>query len=80
MTETCTSKQNEIIRYIYNETSSSENVVIEESITKEEDYLDFYLGCLEIKDSLTKLKYSPSDKTITNILNFSKNYRPTILS
>jgi hypothetical protein len=80
MTKTCTSTQNEIVRYLYNETSSSENVFIETSLLINTEFLDFYLECNDIKDELAKIALSPKDKTITNILNFSKNYKPTMLS
>jgi hypothetical protein len=80
MTKTCTSTQNEIIRYVYNETSSSENVFIEESIIGDDELLNFYLDCIQIKDDFTKIKLLPKDKTINNILEYSKNFRPTIFS
>jgi hypothetical protein len=80
MTKTCTSTQNEIIRYVYNETSASENVLIEKSISSDEEMLNFYLECIYIKEDLHLIVLSPKDKTINNILDFSKNYEPTIYS
>ena len=80
MTKTCTSTQNEIIRYVYNETSSSENVFIEKSIIGDDELLNFYLDCIEIKDDFNKIKLYPKDKTINSILEYSKNFRPTIFS
>jgi hypothetical protein len=78
MTQTCTSTQNEIIRYIYNETSSSENVIIESSLIYDNDLLDFYLDCLELKEEMNQINLSPKLSTVQNILNFSKNFRPAI--
>ena len=80
MTKTCTSTQNEIIRYVYNETSASENVLIENSISCDEEMLNFYLECIYIKEDLNLIVLSPKDKTVNNILDFSKNYEPTIYS
>lgn len=80
MTKTCTSTQNEIIRYVYNETSASENVLIEKSISSDEEMLNFYLECIFIKEDLNLIVLSPKDRTINNILDFSKNYEPTIYS
>lgn len=80
MTKTCTSTQNEIIRYVYNETSASENVLIEKSISSDEEMLNFYLECIYIKEDLNLIVLSPKDKTINNILDFSKKYEPTIYS
>jgi hypothetical protein len=78
MTQTCTSTQNEIIRYIYNETSSSENVIIESSLIYDNDLLDFYLDCLELKEEMNQINLSPKTSTVQNILNFSKSFRPAI--
>ncbi|HLO46745.1 MAG TPA: hypothetical protein VK175_20545 [Leadbetterella sp.] len=78
MTQTCTSTQNEIIRYIYNETSSSENVIIESSLIYDNDLLDFYLDCLELKEEMNQINLSPKASTVQNILNFSKSFRPAI--
>lgn len=78
MTQTCTSTQNEIVRYIYNETSSSENVLIETSLIYDNELLDFYLDCLELKEEMNQIELSPKDTSIQNILNFSKNFRPAI--
>jgi hypothetical protein len=80
MTQTCTSTQNEILRYVYNETSSSENVFIENSIAKSNELLDYYLDCLEIKKNLSSVVLYPKDSTLNNILEYSKNFRPTIYS
>jgi hypothetical protein len=78
MTQTCTSTQNEIIRYIYNETSSSENVIIETSLVYDNDLLEFYLDCLELKEEMNQINLSPKTSTVQNILNFSKSFRPAI--
>jgi hypothetical protein len=80
MTKTCTSTQNEIIRYIFNETSDSENVFIENCIIKDEELLNFYLECLEIREDLNKIELQPKEKSIINILEYSKNFKPTIFS
>jgi len=78
MTQTCTSTQNEILRYIYGETSSSENVFIEQSILSDNELLDYYLDCLELKEDMDKISLSPKESTIQNIMNFSKSFRPVI--
>jgi hypothetical protein len=78
MTQTCTSTQNEILRYIYGETSSSENVFIVQSILSDNELLDYYLDCLELKEDMDKISLSPKESTIQNIMNFSKSFRPVI--
>lgn len=78
MTQTFTSTQNDIIRYIYNETSNSENVLIEESLLIDTEVLDFYLDCLTIKTDLNKIKLQPRQSTVNNILMYSQNYKTAI--
>jgi len=78
MTQTSTSTQNDVIRYLYNETSNKENTFIEEALLYDRELFDFYLDCADIKTGMDKIELSPSDRAIDNILNFSKNYQPKI--
>lgn len=78
MTQTCTSTQNDVIRYVYNETTPSENLIIEESILQDNDLLGFYLNCIDLKEGMNKVKISPSEKSINKILEFSRSYQPVI--
>ncbi len=76
MTQTCTSTQNEIIRYIYNETSTSENLMIEEWIATDSESLNFYLDCIQLKEEMNQIVLSPKEITLDRILNYSRNYKP----
>ena len=76
MTQTFTSTQNEIIRYVYNETSPSESLLIEECIAADTENLDFYLDCLQLKEEMDQIILVPKDITLERILNYSKNYKP----
>ncbi|MCY1376330.1 hypothetical protein D9M69_638120 [compost metagenome] len=76
MTQTFTSTQNEIIRYVYNETSPSENLLIEEWISGDTENLDFYLDCLQLKEEMDQIVLVPKDITLERILTYSKNYKP----
>ncbi|WP_337044706.1 hypothetical protein [Emticicia sp. 17c] len=78
MIQTFTNTQNDVIRYLYNETSSQENAFIEDALLQDAEILDFYLDCADIKTGLDKIQLSPSDKAIDNILNYSRNYQPKI--
>lgn len=78
MTQTFTSTQNDVIRYLYNETSNQENSYIEDALLYEKDMLDFYLDCADLKSGLDKVQLSPSDRAIETILNYSRNYKPKI--
>ena len=42
------------------------------------DLLDFYLDCIEIKEEMNQINLSPRESTIQNILNFSKSFWPAI--
>ena len=76
MIQTFTNTQDDVIRYLYNETSNQENSLIEESLLQDGDLLDFYLDCADIMTGLDKIQLSPSDRAIDKILSFSRNYQP----
>jgi len=76
MIQTFTNTQDDVIRYLYNETSNQENQLIEEALLHDYDLLDFYLDCADIKTGLDKVQLSPSDRAIDKILDFSINYQP----
>lgn len=78
MTQTFTSTQNEIIRYVYNETSHSENTWIENQLVSDTESLDFYLDCLFLKEELNKISLSPKQNTLDSIFEYSRNYKPAI--
>jgi hypothetical protein len=78
MTQTFTSTQNEIIRYVYHETTPSENLVIEEQIAGDMDSLDFYLDCLELKEEMDDIQLLPKDITLERIFSYSRNYKPAV--
>ncbi len=75
MIQTCTSTQNEIIRYVYNETSAFENLLIERLISSDDENLEFYLDCLDIKNGLNKISLSPKQFTLDRIMDFSRMYK-----
>ncbi len=78
MTQTFTSTQNDVIRYLYNETSNQENSLVEEALLFDKDLLDFYLDCADLKTGMDKIQLSPSDSAIERILSYSRNYEPKI--
>ncbi len=76
MTQTFTTPLNDVVRYLYNETSEDENAAIEESLIKDVHLLDFYLDGLSLKSDLDKIRLEPSERSIQAILAFSRNYEP----
>lgn len=78
MTQTFTSTQNDVVRYLYNETSNQENILVEEALLFDKDLLSFYLDCADLKSGMDKVQLSPSDSAIERILSYSRNYKPKI--
>lgn len=78
MTQTFTSTQNDVVRYLYNETSIQENSLVEEALLFDRDLLDFYLDCADLKSGMDKIQLSPSESAIERILSYSRNYKPKI--
>ncbi|MFN4147520.1 MAG: hypothetical protein ACK4GN_16965 [Runella sp.] len=65
----------DVIRYVYEETTDNENTLIEEALMGDQDLLDFYLDTLELKSLMNKIERNPPQRVITNILAYSQNYR-----
>lgn len=76
MTKTFT--PNDVLRYLYKETSSVENVEIEEALLVSSELLDQYVQLTSIKEQLDKVRKSPSDRTIEAILEYSKSQDPIL--
>lgn len=64
--------QLDLIRYIYRETSTVENVEIVEALSEDpllmEEYRELYQGYLQ----LPKAKFSPKPSALQNILSYSE--------
>ncbi len=78
MTQTFTSTQNDVVRYLYNETSIRDKALVEEALLVEHGLLDFYLDCADLKTGMDKIQLSPSDSAIERILSYSRDYKPKI--
>ena len=65
---------NDVIRYVYEETTVEENLLIEDALVTEPDLMTFYLDILEVKLLMNKIERQPSDRAVQNILNYSKSY------
>lgn len=76
MTQTFTLIHDDVIRYLYNETSTTENEYIEEELLLDNNLLDFYLDCLNLKSGLNEIRLEPSQQVVNRILSFSANYKP----
>jgi len=68
-----TSTHNEIIRYLYDETTEEENGNINNDLIFNEETRNFYHELASVKDSLNRSFKGPKQRTIDNILNYSKS-------
>jgi hypothetical protein len=73
-----TSTHNEIIRFLYEETTEDESEQIKNDLIFNEEARNTYYELASVKKSLNKGFKAPSKRTIDNILNYSKslNLRP----
>jgi len=64
---------NDLVQYLYQETSSEHNELIEKSLT---DDLDLQNECKKLESTINELQslsYSPSQSTIDKILNYARS-------
>jgi hypothetical protein len=74
MTQIFTLNQNDVVRYLYNETTPQENERIVEALLFDSELLEFYLESVETKQGLDKVMLTPPKRVIDNILAYSKKY------
>ncbi|NMM47074.1 hypothetical protein [Marinigracilibium pacificum] len=65
----------DVIKYVYKECNQEEQKDIEEAMLSDEKLKETYQYIINLKDDLDKAEMSPSNKTINNILEYSKNYK-----
>ena len=66
--------QNDVLRYIYNETSEDENIEIEKALLIQVPLRDFYSDMIEVKLQLDKLEVVAPQRVVNKILEYSKSY------
>lgn len=65
--------QIDVLRYVYNETNTEMDEKIHQEILTNEDVADEFVQISGAKALLDKCKYSASEKTLQNILAYSKS-------
>lgn len=63
----------DIIRYVYEETTGEENALIEDALMSEPTLMTFYLDALELKCLMNKIERHPSERAVQNILDYSRS-------
>ncbi|QDK82972.1 hypothetical protein EXU85_31940 [Spirosoma sp. KCTC 42546] len=66
--------QDDVIRYVYEETSPEENLLIEDALMSEPDLMTFFLEALELRALMNKIERQPRKTTVQTILNYSKHH------
>ena len=64
--------QDDVIRYVYEETSPEENLLIEDALMSEPDLMTFFLEALELRALMNRIERQPRRNTVQSILNYSK--------
>lgn len=65
--------QDDVIRYVYEETSGSEREEIKQAILCDSELQDLYKELVAIKTQLDESMKTPSDKVTESILSYSKS-------
>jgi hypothetical protein len=65
----------DVIRYVYEETTEEENLLIEDALIGDQELLEFYLDALEMKSLMNKIERTPSNSVVSSILAYSQNYK-----
>ena len=71
MTKTFT--HDDVIRYLYNETSDEEKKELEQALICDNQLLDKYKELSGVVRKIEEATVDPSEKTIESILNYSKS-------
>ena len=66
--------QDELVRYIYKETTNEENIEIEKALLFDEQLADEYAELSDVVRSIDQSQKEPSDRVIDKILSYSKSY------
>jgi hypothetical protein len=73
MTKTIT--RDDVLRYIYNETSLEENLAIEKQLIVNSVLMDFYRGTNETVKRIQDLNLEPSETSTNKILEYSDSLK-----
>lgn len=71
MTKTFT--QNDVIRYIYQETTADENLEIQQAMLFDSELANAYKILKQTIEALNEISLQPSDKSIEHVLTYSKS-------
>ncbi|GAA4436028.1 hypothetical protein GCM10023091_13380 [Ravibacter arvi] len=61
----------DVVRYVYSETTLEENEQIAVALTCDDDLMSFYLDTLELRTQLNRISYQPSQSFNQRIMAYS---------
>lgn len=70
---TKTSTQNDLIRFLYDETRKEESEQLKQDLLLDNELLEEFNQFVTVKRALGELSYEPSKDSINNILDYSKS-------
>ncbi|KAB7732927.1 hypothetical protein F5984_02985 [Rudanella paleaurantiibacter] len=66
----------DVIRYVYEETSPEENLLIEDAMMSDPELMTQFLDTLELRALMDKIERQPRPDTLNAILQYSRSYPP----
>lgn len=78
MTKTIT--QDDVVRYIFRETTKEENLAIENELLQNASMMDFYKKTVESVHEIQQLELEPTDRAINKILRYSESMKAMSIS
>ena len=78
MTKTFTYE--DVIRYIYSETTQEEDEEIQKALVTDQELMDFYLDSMLLKHELSKVAQSPSANTVKAIMDYSSSHSKALVT
>lgn len=78
MTKTIT--RDDVLRYIFNETSEEESLAIEKQLIVNSGLMDFYRKSSDMVKRIENLQLEPSEASMSKILRFSDAHRVESIS
>ena len=64
----------DIVRFVYHETSEEENVLIEQTLLTETDLQQFYEELVETQRELDQVATAPPERVVQQILLYSRSF------
>ena len=71
---------NDVVRFLYKETSQTENREVENALLCNTDLLDQYVQLEAIKGLMDRIRMTPKKVTLQAILDYSSSYNPILSS